>query len=92
MMRRMMTDSGFRLAVTLDGTIVETNATYRSGSTVTLMEIDFGPLTRDSTAFRRLMVDESNRPPASPQAAIDSLNALPGITIEPKETVTIRFR
>jgi len=92
MMRRMMRDSGFQLAVTLDGTIVETNATHRLGSTVTLMGIDFGPLAQDSTAFRRLMVDESNRQPASPQAAIDSLNALPGITIEPRETVTIRFQ
>ena len=92
MMRRMMTDSGFRLAVTPDGTIVEMNATHRSGSTVTLMEIDFGPLAQDSTAFRRLTATESNRQPASPQAAIDGLNALPGITIEPKETVTIRFR
>lgn len=96
MMRQMMTDSGFRLAVTVDGTIVETNATHRSGSTVTLMEIDFGPLTQDSTAFRRLMVDDqppaSDRQPASPQAAIDSLNALPGVTIEPKGTITVRFR
>jgi hypothetical protein len=28
----------------------------------------------------------------APAAAIDRLNALPGVTVEPQETVTIRFR
>jgi len=90
MMRQMMKDTGFRLAVTIDGEIVGTNATHRSGSTITLMEMDFGPLARDSSAFAQLMV--SDQQPGSPQAAIDSLNALPGINIEPQRTVTVRFR
>lgn len=90
MMCQMMRDSGFRLAVSVDGEIVETNATHRSGPTITLMEMDFSKLVRDSSAFRRLMVNDQQ--PASPEAAADSLNALPGMTIEPQETVTIRFR
>jgi len=90
MMRQMMKDTGFRLAVTIDGEIVGTSATHRSGSTITLMEMDFGPLARDSSAFAQLMV--SDQQPGSPQAAIDSLNALPGINIEPQRTVTVRFR
>ena len=54
------------------------------------MEMDFGPLARDSSAFAQLMV--SDQQPGSPQAAIDSLNALPGINIEPQRMVTVRFR
>ncbi len=90
MMREMMTDAGVRLIVSIDGQILETNATHRSGSTVTLMDMDFGQLAQDSTAFTRMMAVD--QPTLSPQSTIDSLNALPGMTIEPQEAVTIRFR
>lgn len=90
MVREMMKDAGINLSVTIDGEIVETNATHRSGSTITLMDMDFGTVADDSTAFYRLMQSEQEF--LSPEAAIDSLNALPGITIEPQETVTVRFR
>lgn len=90
MMRQMMSDSGFRLAVTVDGEIVETNASHRSGSTITLMEMDFGTLAQDSAAFRKVMTNEQQ--PVSSRAAIDSINAIPGITIEPQETVTVRYK
>lgn len=90
MMREMMRNSGFRLAVTIDGEIVETNATHRSGSTITLVEMDFEPLVQDSAAFRKVMVGDQES--GSPEAAIDSLNALPGFTIEPQRMVTVRFQ
>lgn len=90
MMRALMQDAGFRLAVTIDGRIVETNATHRSGDTITLMAMDFEALAQDSTAFRELMTMSNEEP--TPAAALDRLNALPGVTIEPQETVTIRFQ
>lgn len=90
MMREMMQNGGIHLAVTIDGEIVETNAVHRSGSTITLVDMDFGQLAQDSTAFKRMMAVD--QPSLSPEAAIDSLNALPGITIEPQEAVTVRFQ
>lgn len=90
MVREMMKDAGINLSITIDGEIVETNATHRSGDTITLMDMDFGKVAEDSTAFYRLMRSEEES--LSPEAAIDSLNALPGMTIEPQETVTVRFR
>lgn len=90
MMRKMMSTSGFRLAVDVDGEIVETNATHREGSTITLINMDFGELAKDSTAFREVFAGQDE--PESPQAAIDRLNSKPGLTIEPKETITIRFQ
>lgn len=89
MIRQMLQDSGLRLAVNIEGSIVETNATHRSGSTITLIDIDFGKTMEDSTAFTRMMA--SNFDVGSTSAAYDSLNTVPGITIEPRETVTIRF-
>lgn len=90
MMRGMMKNAGVRLVVTVDGEIVETNATHRSGSTVSLIDMNLDQLAQDTTAFNRMMALE--QPSVTPQAAIDRLNALPGISIEPQETVTIRFR
>jgi hypothetical protein len=90
MMREMLQDSGFRLAVSVEDEIVETNSSHRSGSTVTLFEINFSELTQDSLAFRKLMT--GNQQSVSSRAAIDSINAIPGITIEPEETVTIRYQ
>lgn len=90
MIREMMEDAGLRLVVTIDGEIVETNATHRSGSTITLMDMDFGELVQDTAAFDRMM--EANQSSVSPQETIESLNALPGITIETQEAITVRFR
>lgn len=90
MLRQMLNDAGIRLAVCVEGTIVETNATHRSGSTVTLFDMDFGKLMRDSTAFSRMMSGDQSV--ESTTAAYDRLNTLPGVTIEPQETVTIRFQ
>lgn len=89
MARMMLSQSGFRLAVSVDGEIVETNATRRSGSTVTLVDMNFSELVKDSTAFRDLVV--GGEEPESPQAAIEDLNSKPGLFIETKETVKIRF-
>lgn len=90
MLRQMLKDSGVRLAVQVEGTIVETNATHRSGSAVTLFDVDFGTLMQDSTAFSRMMSE--NQSVESTTAAYGHLNTLPGVTIEPQETVTIRFQ
>lgn len=90
MMRAMMANAGFRIAVTIDGEIVETNATHRDGATITLLEMDFGTLAQDSTAFREMMRMSSG--PAGPTPSIDRLNSFPGMSVEPQETVTVRFR
>lgn len=90
MMRAMMANAGFRIVVTIDGEIVETNATHRDGATITLLEMDFGTLAQDSTAFREMMRMSSS--PTGPDASIDRLNSFPGMTVEPQETVTVRFQ
>lgn len=93
MMRSMMgEDARFRLAVVVEGEIVETDATFRSGSTVTLVDIDFGQLAQDPEAFRKMMTLSEEETMPNTEAAIDSLNAFPGVTFEPQQTITIRFQ
>lgn len=90
LIRQMLQDSGLRLVINVEGDIVETNATHRSGSSVTLIDMDFGEIMQDSTSFSRMMSNDFDV--GSTSAAYDSLNTVPGITIEPREKVTIRFQ
>jgi len=85
-LRMMLRDARFRVAVIVDGTIVETDATYRSDNEITLYDFDFNEVVRDSTALRRFAeAGETDRPDAGQLAGI------PGIRIEQRETVTVRF-
>lgn len=85
-LRMVLRDARFRVAVIVDGTIVETNASYRSGNEITLYDFDFNEVVRDSTALRRFAeAGETDRPDA------EQLADIPGIRIERRETVTVRF-
>lgn len=90
LIRQMLQDSGVRLVIDVEGDIIETNATHRSGSSITLIDVDFGEIMKDSTSFSRMMSNDFDV--GSTAAAYDSLNTVPGITIEPQENVTIRFQ
>jgi hypothetical protein len=87
MMKAMM--KGLRVAVNVqvDGAITSTNAKYRTGSRVTLLEVDFDQLMQDEAAMRALQ--GNLRPGASPadlQAAFADLKGVemggPTVTIE----------
>jgi hypothetical protein len=70
--------------MTIDGVIGVTNAT------IAPLEMDFDTLARDSTTVREMMRMSSG--PTGRDASIDRLNAFPGMRVEPRETVTVRFR
>jgi hypothetical protein len=88
MLRQVYGDMKIRLALEVDGTITASNASYREGSTVTLLDLDFGLLLQDDEAFRRIAA-------ARPRHLAD-LNRLaagnPALKIESQETVRVRFR
>ena len=88
MMREMLRGSRFSVHLVVAGEIVETDATYRDGGRITLMELDFDALLEDPEAFERLLeVDDP-----SPAAAKELLAQTPGVRIEPREEVVVRFR
>lgn len=86
MMQMMFRDARFRVAVNVDGEIVETNASHRSGNTVTLFDLNFGEMVQDTSALRQFM-EFSDKETADPS----DLSDLPGVTVEEQEEVTIRF-
>lgn len=86
MLRMMFRDARFRVAVNVEGEIVETNATHRSGNTVTLFDFNFGEMVQDTSALRQFM-EFSEKKNADPS----DISNLPGVTVEEQEEITIRF-
>ena len=70
------------------GSVVDTNADYRSGSTITLMDMDFNALLENPEALNELN-----------QKGVNSLEQMKeftrkyrGVRLETKESVSVRFR
>jgi hypothetical protein len=87
MMQQMF--KGMRLAVQVEveGDIVETNAAYRDGSRVTLVDIAFDRILADPERFERLVLAQ----PRGIQEARALMQGLPGVEVEIADPVEIRF-
>lgn len=87
MMREMLQGAKMTLSIQVAGTIAETNATYRDGSTISLMRMDFDALLADEGQLEYMM-------DANPQN-LDEVKALleniSGIEMETQEEVQVRF-
>lgn len=79
-----------RMAVTVEvmGRIAETNATYVDGSTVTLMDLDFGKILADDAVFKKLASTQAQ----SVKDVQDLVKAFPGVKLDTQESVTVKFR
>jgi hypothetical protein len=88
MMREMLRSSRLSVHLVVPGEIVETDATHRDGDRVTLVELDFDALLEDPESLERLL--EVQDP--SPEEARALLARTPGMKVETREEITIRFR
>lgn len=88
MLRELYKDMKISIALEVEGRIVETNATYRDGSRVTIMEIDFGKLLEDEETFNELMGAQSGTIEGIKEIVKDN----PGIKVETQERIKIRFK
>lgn len=81
---------GLRISAKLvtDGEIVQTNSPYRDGSTVTLLEMDFDQLLSDIDKFTEVV---SLGQPKDLAELTERLRGVPGIKINPTNTVTVDF-
>lgn len=88
MMRGMLRGSRFSMQLVLPGEIVETDASYADGDRVTLVELDFDALLQDPEGLERLGGARN----ASPEERRKLLEEVPGMKVETREEVVIRFR
>lgn len=75
------------MAVQVEGTVLETDATHREGSRVTLMAIDFEELL----AAPEYLDELAERRPRSLEEAKELLRDFPGIKLELAPVIRIRF-
>jgi hypothetical protein len=88
MARAMFKDFKFSSVIQVQGSIVETDATFREGSTVTLIDVDFDKLMSDENLVNKAMENED----ISEEEARELMKRYPGLKIELNKATRIRFR
>ena len=87
-MQQMLKDLKLTFAVEVDGAISETNAAYREGSRVTLLDMDMNKILADPEKFKAII--KAN--PQSMAQARTLLKGMDGIKIEASPEVIIKFQ
>jgi hypothetical protein len=88
MLRQVYGEMKIRLALEVDGRITESNAAYREGSTVTLLDLDFGLLMQDEEAFRRIAAAQ----PRGLEDMASLADGNPALRIQTGRSVLVRFQ
>jgi hypothetical protein len=87
-MKPLYSDMHLVLMISVLGTVTETNAAYASGSTITLLDMDFATIMADDATVKKLTAMQS-------QSMTDvkaAVKALPGIKIDTQDSVKISFK
>ena len=88
MMQQMFKDMKVSMAIEVAGTIKETNAEYRDGSRVTLMEMDFNKLLANPEKFKQLAKEN----PKTIQESKALMKGIDGVKVEAAPEVKIKFQ
>ena len=87
-MKAMFKDMKIGMAVEVEGSIVKTDAAYREGSRITLMEMDFSQLVNNQKKLEKLSESE----PETVEQAKELMKDIPGVKIEFNEKVKVSFK
>lgn len=88
MAKTVFKDMRVRIAVQIDGTIGSTNATYRDGSKITLVDLDFGKILEKPAVFERI----SKAQPQTIEEMKTLIKGIEGLKMELNDPVVVRFR
>ena len=88
MMGQMFKDMKVTMAIEVAGAIKETNAEYKAGSRVTLMEMDFNKLLANPEKFKQLAKEN----PKTLQESKALMKGIDGVKVETAPEVTIKFQ
>ncbi len=81
-------DMKISMKVTVDGNITRTNAVFREGRSITLMEIDFSKIAGDPEKVRML----AQYQPETLEGLKKLMAEVPGMKAELKEEISVTFR
>jgi hypothetical protein len=88
MMKPYFRSMSFLVQVEIEGSIRSTNASYRDGNTITLMDLDMGKIVDDEELFRKVINSEKGIGDKEMLAQMETA----GVRIEQKERVNVSFR
>ncbi len=88
MMRQIYQDMRISMAVEVKGSIIDTNALYREGSRITIMELDFAKLLENEEQFQKL----ARANPDTLEETKELFKDIPGMKVELQDTLKITFR
>jgi hypothetical protein len=88
MMKPYFRSMSFLVQVKIEGSIRSTNASYRDGNTITLMDLDMGKIVDDEELFRKVINSEKGIGDKEMLAQMETA----GVRIEQKERVNVSFR
>jgi hypothetical protein len=87
-LKPLYSDLRIALSIEVQGKISETNAAYVSGSTVTLMDMDFGVILADDAMVKKLSSMQTQS-----IAEVEALvKSMPGVKLDTQESVRIAFK
>ena len=87
MLREMLKDGRFRLGLAVDGTLLDTDATYHTGDQITLLDVDFNALLADQDGLERLSTEQ----PRTFDDVRLLLQEIEGLAVEMQHEVVVRF-
>lgn len=85
--KQMFAGMRIAIAVGVTGRIIETNASYREGNDVTLMELDFDTILANPDGLKAMQSQSDS----AAQDIKATLKTIPGVKIEPEAEVRIVF-
>jgi hypothetical protein len=83
---QMMKGMKLTMAVEVEGQITDSDAAHRAGSRVTFAEVPFDEILKDPAKFKAM------NKAGEWSEAVKVLKEIPGVKVEPKETVTVQFK
>lgn len=85
MMKQMLGDMKVSFKLVADGGISQSDATYRDGKTITLMEMEMGKVLQNPDSMKKLTSADQN----DPAAAMAALKGIEGVKLETKPVVSV---
>jgi hypothetical protein len=88
MAKKLFKDMGIRIALEIDGTILNTNATYRKKSELTIVDLNFGKLIENKDGFEKIITAN----PKTIEEAKEMVKGIEGLKMEMTNPIVVEFK
>jgi hypothetical protein len=88
MMKTMLEGMKISISVEVPGKVVSSNATYRKGSRITLMEMDFDKLIASEEDWKKFTEEQ----PDTVEQTKEIMKNIPGMKVETEKEITVQFK